>query len=106
LHCCTSTWLARGFSLQSTLTFGLISTLASVPGYWVSAYLIERIGRKPTLAAYALVGAAIVGALTDRIGPPNAFTFSAVLFVLAGSVVLLFGLETRGKSLEQIEALT
>jgi putative MFS transporter len=162
---------SQGFSLQSTLTFGLISTLASVPGYWVSAYLIERVGRKPTLAAYALVGAAgywavvrtadpgavaasllvinfstigaigaaytylaeqyptairatatawvnvvarlalasgavLVGALTDRIGPQNAFTVSAVLFVLAGLVVMLFGIETRGKSLEQIEALT
>jgi hypothetical protein len=31
---------------------------------------------------------------------------SAVLFVAAGSIVMLFGIETRGKSLEQIEALT
>jgi MFS transporter, putative metabolite:H+ symporter len=139
----------QGFSLQSTLTFGLVSTLASVPGYWASAYLIERIGRKPTLSAYALLaavgywavvravdpaglaasllvinfctigaigaaytylaeqyptairatatawvnvvgrlalasGAVVVGALTDLIGPQNAFSVSAVLFVLAG----------------------
>jgi putative MFS transporter len=160
----------QGFTLQSTLTFGLISTLASVPGYWVSAYLIERIGRKPTLFAYALLaavgywavvrtvepaglivsllvinfctigaigaaytylaeqyptpiratatawvnvvgrlalasGAVVVGALIDLIGPQNAFSLSAALFVVAGVVVLFFGLETRGKSLEQIQAL-
>jgi MFS transporter, putative metabolite:H+ symporter len=41
----------QGFTLQSTLTFGLVSTLASLPGYWVTAYLIEKIGRKPTLFA-------------------------------------------------------
>jgi putative MFS transporter len=161
----------QGFSLQSTLTFGIISTLASVPGYWVSAYLIEKIGRKPTLFVYALLGAVgywavvrtvdvtglamsllvinfctigaigaaytylaeqyptairatatawvnvvgrlalasgaiVVGALSDLIGPQNAFSLSAVLFVVAGSIVMLFGIETRGKSLEQIEALT
>ena len=161
----------QGFSVQSTLTFGVVSTLASVPGYWVSAYLIERIGRKPTLFVYALLaavgywavvrtvdatgltvsllvinfctigaigaaytylaeqyptpiratatawvnvvgrlalasGAIVVGALTDLIGPQNAFSVSAVLFVAAGSIVMLFGIETRGKSLEQIEALT
>jgi putative MFS transporter len=161
---------SEGFSLQTTLTFGIISTLASVPGYWVSAYLIERIGRKPTLFSYALLaavaywavvrtvdlaglivillvinfctigsvgaaytylaeqyptgiratatawvnvvgrlalasGAVVVGALTDLIGSQGAFTVSAVLYGLAGSIVMLFGIETRGRSLEEIQAL-
>jgi putative MFS transporter len=50
-------------------------------------------------------GAVVVGALIDLIGPQNAFSLSAALFVVAGVVVLFFGLETRGKSLEQIQAL-
>ena len=51
-------------------------------------------------------GAVIVGALPDLIGRKNAFTLSAVLFGLAGVVVMLFGIETRGKSLEEIQALS
>jgi putative MFS transporter len=58
----------RGFSLVKSFQFTLIITLAQLPGYAVSAYLIERWGRRPTLAAF-LAGSAA----------------SAVLFALADS---------------------
>lgn len=48
---------AQGFTLVRSFTFTLIITLAQLPGYAVSAYLIERWGRRPTLATF-LVGSA------------------------------------------------
>ena len=49
---------ASGFSLVKSFGFTLIITLAQLPGYAVAAYLIERWGRRPTLAVF-LVGSAV-----------------------------------------------
>ena len=49
---------ASGFSLVRSFGFTLIITLAQLPGYAVAAYLIERWGRRPTLAVF-LVGSAV-----------------------------------------------
>jgi putative MFS transporter len=160
----------KGFSLKSTLTFGIFATLASAPGYWVSAYLLEKIGRKPTLCSYAVTagiaycvvvrtmdptalmvallainfctvggvgavytylseqypteiratatawvnvfsrialasGAVISGLMIHFLGPVNAFTVSGAAAVLAGLVLLTFGIETRGRTLEEIQAM-
>jgi putative MFS transporter len=159
-----------GFQLQTALGFGLISTTAALPGFWVGAYLLDRIGRKPTLFLYALAfalayfvvvrtldptvivislmvvnfctggvgsmytylaeqypteiratatawvnmvgrialasGVLIVGFMMDVLGSLNAFTVAAAVFVLAGLTVMLFGIETRGKTLEEIQALS
>ncbi|MFT4167446.1 MAG: MFS transporter [Microlunatus sp.] len=61
--------VASGFSLVKSFEFTLIITVAQLPGYAVSAILIERWGRRPTLAVF-LAGSAA----------------SAVAFGLAGSV--------------------
>jgi len=61
--------VASGFTLVKSFEFTLIITLAQLPGYAVSAILIERWGRRPTLALF-LAGSAL----------------SAVAFGLAGSV--------------------
>jgi putative MFS transporter len=159
-----------GFPLQTTLLFGIIAALAGGPGFWVGAYFLGRIGRKPTLLFYALAfavayfavvrtldpavivaclmltnfcsggvgsmytylaeqypteiratatawvnmvgrialasGALIVGVMMDVLGPQTAFTVAAGVFVLAGLIVMVFGIETRGKTLEEIQALT
>ena len=47
----------RGFSLVRSFEFTLYMTLAQLPGYAFSAWLIERWGRRPTLAAF-LAGSA------------------------------------------------
>jgi hypothetical protein len=39
------------------------------------------------------------------VGPQNAFTLSGLALALAGVVLLVFGIETRGKTLEEIQAL-
>lgn len=61
--------VASGFSLIRSFEYTLIITLAQLPGYAVSAWLIEKWGRQRTLATF-LVGSAA----------------SAVFFGLAGDV--------------------
>ena len=48
----------RGFDLPRSFAFTLIITLAQIPGYAVSAWLIEVIGRRWTLTAF-LAGSAV-----------------------------------------------
>jgi putative MFS transporter len=57
----------RGFSLVKSFEYTLIITLAQLPGYAVSAWLIERWGRRPTLAAFLAgsAGAAVLFAMAD-----------------------------------------
>lgn len=64
--------VAKGFTLLRSFEYTLIITLAQLPGYAAAAFLIERWGRRPTLATF-LAGSAI----------------SAVLFGLAGSPATL-----------------
>jgi len=66
--------VASGFSLIRSFEYTLIITLAQLPGYAVSAWLIEKWGRRRTLATF-LVGSAV----------------SAVLFGLAGDVSQVIG---------------
>ncbi|WP_052883732.1 MFS transporter [Infirmifilum uzonense] len=47
---------ARGLGYAKSLEFSIIITLAQIPGYLSAAYLIEKAGRKPTLASYMLLG--------------------------------------------------
>jgi len=49
---------ADGFSLVKSFQYTLIITLAQLPGYAVAAVLIEKWGRRPTLATF-LVGSAV-----------------------------------------------
>src|SRR3954454_11618468 len=50
--------VAAGFSLVRSLGFTLVITLAQLPGYAAAAFLIEKWGRRPTLAVF-LVGSAL-----------------------------------------------
>ncbi|WP_255505662.1 MFS transporter [Mycetocola sp. JXN-3] len=51
-----------GFSLIQSFTYTLIITLAQLPGYAVSAYLVEKWGRNRTLAIF-LIGSAVAATL-------------------------------------------
>jgi len=68
--------VAQGFSLVKSFEYTLIITLAQLPGYAVSAWLVEKWGRRVTLAVF-LAGSAV----------------SAGLFGTAGDVqsILVFG---------------
>lgn len=54
--------VASGFSLVRSFAYTLIITVAQLPGYALAAYLIEKWGRRPTLATF-LVGAAVAAGL-------------------------------------------
>lgn len=53
--------VAQGFSLVRSFEFTLIITVAQLPGYAASAFLIEKWGRRPTLTVF-LVGSALAAA--------------------------------------------
>ena len=167
-------FVRKGFSLQDALLFNLLIAIAQIPGYFSAAWLVERIGRKLTFAAYLLLAAfgayvfgqyaleakqvpAIIGwgsvisffnlgawgvvySYTPELYPTwlrgtgagwaaavgRVFAFLApaslpfliglagrdeavflvftVVMVLGGVVVLLFGPETRGRTLEEVSA--
>jgi putative MFS transporter len=54
--------VASGFSLVRSFGYTLLITLAQLPGYAVSALLVERWGRRRTLATF-LLGSAVAAAL-------------------------------------------
>ena len=53
---------ASGLSLVRSFGYTLVITLAQLPGYALSALLVEKWGRRPTLAAF-LVGAAAAASM-------------------------------------------
>jgi len=57
------TWLPsllalKGFSLTKSFQYVMVMTIAQIPGYFSAAYLVDKVGRKPTLSIY-LIGTAI-----------------------------------------------
>jgi putative MFS transporter len=67
-------FVGRGFTFFSTYQNVFLMALAQLPGYFSAAYLVERVGRKPTLAVYLIVS--------------GLFTY---LFAVAGSLSLIVG---------------
>ncbi len=66
------TWIpslltAQGFTLIKSFEFTLIITLAQIPGYAVAAWLIEKWGRRQTLALF-LAGSALAAILYGQAG--------------------------------------
>ena len=69
----------RGLSVVRSNEFFFLSTLAQVPGYFSAAWLVERVGRRPTLVAY-LVGTALSAFAFGNSGTGNdAFVYAALL---------------------------
>ncbi|RYV50215.1 MFS transporter [Pengzhenrongella frigida] len=79
---------ASGMSLVRSFGFTLVITLAQLPGYAVSALLVERWGRRPTLAAF-LLGAAGAAGLFAIAGSPTQV-------LLAGMLLSFFNLGAWG----------
>jgi putative MFS transporter len=69
----------RGLSVVRSNEYFFISTLAQVPGYFSAAWLVERVGRRPTLVAY-LIGSAISAVLFGTSGAgTDAVVYAAML---------------------------
>ena len=75
-------------SLTKSFTFTLVMTLAQIPGYAVSAYLIEIIGRRRTLAIF-LAGSALAAIAYANAG-------SEPMIVAAGILLSFFNLGAWG----------
>ncbi|MGO2112497.1 MAG: MFS transporter [Pseudoclavibacter sp.] len=87
------TWIptlltGRGFDLVRAFEFTLIITLAQLPGYFVAAWLIERIGRRVTLIVF-LVGSAGGAAWYG-------FAASEPMIIAAGMTLSFFNLGAWG----------
>ena len=78
----------QGFSLVRSFEFTLLITLAQLPGYAVAAVLIEKWGRRPTLATF-LLGSAVAAALFGAAG-------SATEVLIAGALLSFFNLGAWG----------
>ncbi len=70
--------VGKGFSLVKGFEFTLIMCIAQLPGYYSSAYLIERIGRKAVLAVY-LAGTAVASYLFGHGESVNSILLSGCL---------------------------
>ncbi|MDU0478618.1 MFS transporter [Staphylococcus chromogenes] len=79
---------AQGFSLVRSFTFTLIITLAQLPGYAAAAYLIERWGRRQTLATF-LIGSAVSAGLYG-------FSTAEWQIIAAGCLLSFFNLGAWG----------
>lgn len=80
--------VGRGFPLVKSFQFTLYITLAQLPGYAVSAWLIERWGRRPTLATF-LAGSAGAALLFSQVG-------SDAGILVAGCLLSFFNLGAWG----------
>jgi putative MFS transporter len=80
--------VASGFSLVRSFGYTLLITLAQLPGYAASALLVERWGRRRTLATF-LIGSAVAAALFA-----TAHSTGAVL--TAGMLLSFFNLGAWG----------
>jgi putative MFS transporter len=167
-----TSWLAvilgqHGFSVVNSVAFITLISLGGIPGFYVAAQLLERIGRKPTTAIFlflsaimayiyghssnapslflsgfvmqffmfgmwsclyaytpelyptrarstgagmasafgrvgAITGPIIVGYIIGAVGHAGVFTLGAASFAIAALVVLILGIETRRRTLEEI----
>ncbi len=87
------TWLpslmvTQGYTMIKTFEYVLIMTLAQLPGYFSAAWLVDKVGRKITLAAY-LAGTALASYFFGQGGSP-----ATVLFW--GSLISFFNLGAWG----------
>ncbi|TFC94118.1 MULTISPECIES: MFS transporter [Cryobacterium] len=80
--------VASGYSLVRSFAYTLIITVAQLPGYAASAFLIERWGRRRTLAVF-LIGSAVSAALFGAAG-------DATQVIGAGMLLSFFNLGAWG----------
>jgi len=96
---------ASGFFMQFFL-FGMWCVLYSyTPELFPTQVRAFGCGLSSTFGRIgSLIGPAVVGFILPVAGQAGVFSLGAACFVCAALVVLCFGIETRGRSLEEIES--
>jgi len=69
----------RGFTEVRTYEFMFYTTLAQLPGYFSAAYLVEKIGRRPTAAVYFLASAVAALLFTNSASSTELFLWALAL---------------------------
>lgn len=70
--------MGQGFTMVRSFGFTVVMCLAQLPGYFSAAWLIEKIGRKPTLIIY-FAGTALASWLFGHAGTESAVLASGCL---------------------------
>lgn len=83
-----SVLVARGFDFMQTYGYVFLMALAQIPGYLSAAYLVERSGRRATLAVYLILS----GVFTLLFATVS----SAAGIILAASLMSFFSLGAWG----------
>ena len=78
----------RGLSFIKSLQFTFLITLVQIPGYWTGAYLVEKVGRKLSLASFMFLAG--IGSYFFATSTTN---FQVLLF---GSIISFFNLGAWG----------
>ncbi|NBD24855.1 MFS transporter [Paenibacillus glycinis] len=78
----------KGFSMIQSFRYVLLMTLAQLPGYFAASYLVEKWGRKATLAAFLILS----GAMALCFG----FSQSTGTLLLTGALLSFFNLGAWG----------
>jgi len=69
----------RGFTEVRTYEFMFYTTLIQLPGYFSAAYLVEKIGRRPTAAIYFLVSAVAALLFANSVSSTELFLWALAL---------------------------
>jgi putative MFS transporter len=91
-----SQFVRKGLPIEQALLFNLIIALAQVPGYFAAAWLVERLGRRPTLVLF-LLGCALGAWAFGQVTLPEQIVPETVPSILLwGSVISFFNLGAWG----------
>ncbi|WP_092461760.1 MFS transporter [Weissella bombi] len=83
-----SVLVGKGFSTVNSFGYVVIMTLAQLPGYFTSAWLVEKWGRKPVISVF-LLGTAIFAAVFG-------FSTNLTMIMISGMLLSFFNLGAWG----------
>lgn len=84
---------SMGYPVTSAMGYALLTSFAQIPGYFTSAWLVEAVGRKPTLASYlALTAVSTIGFATAKTAMELNLWLAAINFFCLGAwgVVMVY----------------
>lgn len=83
--------LARGLGLARSLEYILLMSLAQLPGYFLTGYLADRVGRRWTFVALMILSAISAGIFGTTVEPAEVLFWGALLnFFNAGAFALAY----------------